>query len=194
MKSPNPKIAPNHYFILEIRAREPGLSIFIKNCQVPSTWKTSSSTNPWFGRMLLCRKKTLWLLSDCDGWNFSSRKTGWKLLALLDRGVEGERQFRRTTADCDDCDGDNGDDDDNCDDGDDDDDDDVDWQFDRNFIQPSIKILISYSKFMESFFEPAAYTPPFGYYKHKTLGVKAVWTLINSPRFFFGKTLGSKEA
>ena len=72
------------------------------------------------------QKKTLWLLSDCDGWNFSSRKTGWKLLALLDRGAEGERQFRRTTADCDDCDGDNddnGDDDgsgDNSDNGDDD--------------------------------------------------------------------------
>ena len=37
---------------------------------------------------------------------------GWKLLALLDRGVEGERQFRRTTTDCDDFGGDNGDDDD----------------------------------------------------------------------------------
>ena len=40
---------------------------------------------------------------------------GWKLLALLDRGVEGERQFRRTTADCDDCDGDNSDNGDDCD-------------------------------------------------------------------------------
>ena len=47
---------------------------------------------------------------------------GWKLLALLDRGVEGERQFRRTTTDCDDFGGDNGDNSDNDDDNGDDDD------------------------------------------------------------------------